>query len=255
MSVQQAQLSGIRVLDQAVEPAEKAQYVAEMFDAIAPRYDLLNSILSGRLDRRWRVFASKCAALSPGDSALDVCSGTGDFAHELRKRVGATGTVTASDFSVGMLESGKAKFEADAVTVVQADAMDLPFCDSMFDASVVGFGLRNVAVPQQGLSEMCRVVKPGGRVVCLEFSHPQGTGIMSKMFTRAFATFSKTVLPAVGGLISGRREAYSYLPESMARWKSRAEIREMMLRAGLSDIRVCDMTFGLVCVHVGVKPA
>jgi len=255
MSVEQANLSGIRVLDQPVEPGEKAKYVAEMFDAIAPRYDLLNSLLSGRLDRRWRRFAAKCAALSLGDNALDVCSGTGDFAHELRQIVGPSGTVTATDFSAGMLESGKSKFTADNVVVVQADAMDLPFLTGVFDAAVVAFGLRNVAVPVKALTEMCRVVKPEGRVVCLEFSHPQGKGPVGKLFKTAFNWFSKTVLPTVGGMISGRKEAYTYLPESMARWKTRAEISEMMSEAGLIDIRTCDLTFGLVCVHVGVKPA
>ncbi len=255
MSVEKTNLSGIRVLDQSVEPSEKARYVADMFDAIAPRYDLLNSVLSVRLDRGWRKFAARCAALTIGDTALDVCSGTGDFARELRNRVGSSGKVTASDFSSGMLESGRAKFAADNISVVQADATNLPFPDREFDAAVVGFGLRNVAVPVKALSEMCRVVKPMGRVVCLEFSHPREDEPLSRLFKSAFGLFSKTILPTVGGLISGRPEAYTYLPESMARWKTRDEITEMMRQAGLVDIRTRDLTFGLVCVHVGVRPA
>jgi demethylmenaquinone methyltransferase/2-methoxy-6-polyprenyl-1,4-benzoquinol methylase len=254
MSVEQTNLSGIRMLDQPVDPSEKAKYVAEMFDAIAPRYDLLNAVLSVRLDRHWRLFAARCAALVPGDNALDVCSGTGDFAHELRAIVGESGRVTATDFSPGMLASGLHKFAADSVEVVLADATNLPFADQTYDAAVVGFGLRNVATPLAALCEMRRVVKPLGRVVCLEFSHPQGTTFLAKLFKAAFGWFSRTLLPTIGGLISGRREAYTYLPESMARWKTRGEITEMMRQAGLVDIRVLDLTFGLVCVHVGVRP-
>jgi demethylmenaquinone methyltransferase/2-methoxy-6-polyprenyl-1,4-benzoquinol methylase len=255
MSVEQANLSGIRILDQPVEPQEKADYVAEMFDAIAPRYDLLNSILSGRLDSRWRRFAAKCAALAEGDAALDVCSGTGDFAHELRLRVGKTGKVTASDFSAGMLATGKWKFAADDISVVRADAMDLPFSDLSFDAAVVGFGLRNVAVPVKALAEMSRVVKPNGRVVCLEFSHPNGDSIIDRVFEKAFTLFSQTFMSAIGGALSGRAEAYVYLRESMARWKTRDEISAMMRAAGLVDIRTRDLMFGLVCIHVGIKAA
>ena len=253
MSVEQANLSGIRILDEKVEPGEKAAYVAEMFNAIAPRYDLLNSILSGHLDRRWRRFAARCAALSSGDSALDVCSGTGDFARELRRIVGPSGKVTASDFSAGMLLSGKEKFEKDNIDVVQADAMNLPFADSSYDAAVVGFGLRNVAEPSRALAEMARVVKANGRVVILEFSHPQGTGTLDKLFRSLFSVFSRTFMRVVGGMLSGRTEAYIYLRESMTRWKTRDEISDMMRQAGLSEIRTVDLVFGLVCVHVGVK--
>jgi demethylmenaquinone methyltransferase / 2-methoxy-6-polyprenyl-1,4-benzoquinol methylase len=255
MSVGQTNLSGIRVLDNPVDPTEKARYVADMFDAIAPRYDLLNAILSGRLDQSWRRFAARCAALTAGDSALDVCSGTGDFARELRKSVGRSGRVVATDFSSGMLESGRAKFAADDIAVQQADATNLPFPDQQFDAAVVGFGLRNIALPGVALSEMCRVVRPLGRVVCLEFSHPTGEDFGSKLFKSAFGFFSRTVLPTVGRLVSGSSEAYKYLPESMARWKSRDEISELMRQAGLVDIRTRDLTFGLVCVHVGVRPS
>jgi demethylmenaquinone methyltransferase/2-methoxy-6-polyprenyl-1,4-benzoquinol methylase len=255
MSVEQAKLSGIRVLDQPVDPSEKAEYVADMFNAIAPRYDLLNSILSGSLDRRWRRFAARCACISTGDSALDVCSGTGDFAHELRLLVGASGNVTATDFSPGMLQSGKEKFAADNVEVIQADAMDLPFPNCCYDAAVVGFGLRNVAVPAKALAEMSRVVKPLGRVVCLEFSHPQGVGVLDRVFKAAYALFSQIFMGTVGGMISGRSEAYVYLRESMTRWKTREEISRMMRDADLTDIRTIDLIFGLVCVHVGVKSA
>jgi demethylmenaquinone methyltransferase/2-methoxy-6-polyprenyl-1,4-benzoquinol methylase len=253
MSVDQANLSGIRVLDHPVGPEEKAHYVAEMFDAIAPRYDLLNSLLSARLDRNWRRFAAKCTALSSGDRALDVCSGTGDFAHELRLRVGPSGEVTATDFSAGMLAKGKEKFTADNVNVLQADAMDLPFADNTFDAAVVGFGLRNVVDPAKAIAEMVRVVKPMGRVVCLEFSQPHGKGLLGSAFKLLFNWSSKAIMPIIGGLVSGRREAYSYLAESIVRWKTPEQISDIMIKSGLVDIRTRILTFGLVCVHIGVK--
>lgn len=240
--------SGIRVLDQPVTTGEKARYVRAMFDSIAPRYDLLNTLLSFATHSRWRMFAARCAALKEGDTALDVCCGTGDFARELRRRVGPSGRVVGIDFSRPMLEAGKAKLAAEKVTAAQADAVSLPFRDGSFSAAVIGFGLRNVAEPIEALAEMARTVRSGGRVVCMEFSQPK-----TPLMQRAYTLYSRNVMPALGGLISGRREAYTYLPQSVARWRDRDELSEWMRAVGLVDIRTRDLSGGIVCVHTGTK--
>ncbi|MBV9851050.1 MAG: bifunctional demethylmenaquinone methyltransferase/2-methoxy-6-polyprenyl-1,4-benzoquinol methylase UbiE [Armatimonadetes bacterium] len=228
---------------------ERAAYVREMFDAIAPRYDLLNSLLSAGIHRGWRRFATRCAALQPGDSVLDVCTGTGDWAAELRKTVGPRGRVVGVDFSLPMLRHGDRRFRAAGVGRAQGDAAWLPFASDTFDAATVAFGIRNVAEMGTALAEMARVVRPGGRVVCLEFAEPH-----PGLFKGLYVLYSRWVMPAVGGAISGRREAYAYLPASVARFASRARLAETLQDVGLADVRWVDLTFGMVCVHVGVKP-
>jgi len=235
-------------------PDEKHDYVRSMFDAIAPRYDLLNSLLSARLHHGWRRKAASLAAVSPGDCALDVCTGTGDFAFELARRVGASGRVEATDFSVPMLELGKAKQakkphpKAAPVTFAPADTQALPFPSDTFDAVTVGFGIRNVADVERGIREMARVARPGGRVIILEFSQPT-----QPAFAALYRWYSFRVLPLLGGLISGRRAAYEYLPSSVEAFHSREALKAMMERAGLTDVSVTDLTFGTVAIHRGVK--
>lgn len=241
--------SGIEVLDRPVTSAEKASYVREMFDAIAPRYDLLNSLLSAGVHHGWRAFATRCAALNPGDSVLDICTGTGDWAAELKKTVGPSGRVVGVDFSLPMLQHGGHRFARAAVARAQGDASRLPFATDSFDAATVAFGIRNVAEIETAFSEMTRVVRPGGRVVCLEFAQPHPGPVK-----RLYELYARWVMPGVGGAISGRREAYAYLPASVARFASRARLAATMRDAGLADVRWVDLTFGMVCVHVGVKP-
>ncbi len=243
------QASGIGVLDGPVTPQEKAAYVREMFDAIAPRYDLLNSVLSAGIHHSWRHFATRCAALVPGDSALDVCTGTGDWAAALKQAVGPQGRVVGVDFSLPMLRHGDRRFGENDVARAQGDAARLPFASGTFDAATVAFGIRNVAEIERAFAEMARVVRPGGRVVCLEFSQPH-PGPMRALYEM----HSRWVLPNVGGVLSGRREAYYYIPASVARFQSRTELAALMRSAGLADVRWVDLTFGIVCVHVGIKP-
>ena len=236
-------------------PDQKHEFVREMFDTIAPRYDLLNSVLSARLHHGWRRVAADYAALEPGDNALDVCTGTGDLAFELARRVGPTGFVTATDFSPGMLELGEAKGVAQnkrdaSVQFMLADTQHLPFVAGSFDAVTVGFGIRNVADVAGGIQEMARVAKPGGRVVILEFSQPQNSVVAA-----LYGWYSFRVLPLVGGLISGRRGAYEYLPSSVKAFYTRAEITDIMEEAGLANVRVSDLAFGTVAVHCGTKTA
>jgi demethylmenaquinone methyltransferase/2-methoxy-6-polyprenyl-1,4-benzoquinol methylase len=232
-------------------PEEKHHYVQGMFDAIAPRYDLLNSLLSARLHHGWRRVAADAASLKMGDTALDVCTGTGDFAFELARRVGPKGRVVATDFAALMLRLGAKKRVQENLHQVQmslADTQRLPFADNQFDAVTVGFGIRNVADVNQGIQEMARVARPGGRVVILEFNRP-----INPWFARIYQWYSFHILPVLGGMVSGRRAAYEYLPLSVAAFYSREEIAEMMRNAGLQEIRVINLMFGAVVIHRGVK--
>jgi demethylmenaquinone methyltransferase/2-methoxy-6-polyprenyl-1,4-benzoquinol methylase len=239
----------LEALDPAAAPDAKAAYVREMFDAIAPRYDLLNSLLSAGIHHGWRRFATRCAAITPGDSVLDLCTGTGDWAVELRKAVGAEGRVVGADFSFKMLRHGEGKFTAAGVPHFQADAAALPFASDAFDAVTVAFGIRNIAELGRAFAEMTRVIRPGGRVVCLEFARPR-----PGPFRAAYDVYSRWIMPRVGGAISGRPDAYAYLPESMRRFADRPALARMMGEAGLTSVRQVDLTGGLVCVHVGLKP-
>jgi demethylmenaquinone methyltransferase/2-methoxy-6-polyprenyl-1,4-benzoquinol methylase len=241
--------SGIDILDRPVTAEEKAGYVRQMFDDIAPRYDLLNSLLSAGIHHGWRVFATRCALLSPGDSVLDVCSGTGEWSAHIRDVVGPSGMVAAVDFSLPMLQYGAERFARNRVGEVQGDAAGLPFASDSFQAATVAFGIRNVADRDLGFAEMARVVRPGGRVVCLEFSQPP-----PGPFRSAYDLHARYIMPALGGALSGRRDAYAYLPASVERFDSREELAQRMRGVGLVDVRWVDLTFGLVCVHVGIKP-
>ncbi|WP_309692302.1 bifunctional demethylmenaquinone methyltransferase/2-methoxy-6-polyprenyl-1,4-benzoquinol methylase UbiE [Armatimonas sp.] len=226
----------------------KHEFVEAMFDAIAPRYDLLNSVLSLRLDSSWRRVAAHQTNLKAGDRALDTCTGTGDFACELARWVGPSGEVIGTDFSREMLRWGEPKVSKfPNVTLQWADTQALPFPDGHFAAVTVAFGIRNVADTQRGLSEMARVTKPGGCVVILEFNRPKnpvvawGYGIYQKL------------MPLIGGLISGKRSAYAYLPASIDAFHSREELAGLMETAGLHSIRVTDLNFGTVVIHQGLK--
>jgi demethylmenaquinone methyltransferase/2-methoxy-6-polyprenyl-1,4-benzoquinol methylase len=249
------QASGKNSTERAVNalpaPEEKAGYVQAMFDAIAPRYDLLNSVLSVRMHHGWRRVAADKAQLKSGGVALDICTGTGDLALELARRAGAKGLVIGSDFSAPMLQLGekkKAQRSVPALEFVLADALKLPFPENAFDAVTVAFGIRNVADVEAGIREMARVTIPDGKVVILEFNSPR-----NPVFAALYQWYSFNVLPRLGGLISGRRAAYNYLPSSVKAFYSREEIKEMMERAGLKNVTITDLTFGSVVVHRGVK--
>lgn len=234
-------------------PEAKHEYVRTMFDAIAPRYDLLNSVFSARMHHHWRRVAVAQTALSPGDAALDVCTGTGDLAFELARCVGKSGSVIGSDFSAPMLSLAEKKRENSAglsqTRFTLADTMALPFSDNTFDAVTVGFGIRNVSDIQTGLREMVRVLRPGGRAVILEFSQPQ-----NPVLALLYRWYSFTLLPFIGGLISGRRSAYQYLPSSVAAFYSRQELSGLLSEAGLAEVGIRELAFGAVVVHRGTKP-
>ena len=233
-------------------PEDKHRYVREMFDAIAPRYDLLNSLLSLRLHHRWRAAAVRAAALRPGDRALDVCTGTGDLAFALANAVGPKGIVDATDFSESMLDFARRKQTSRSggakVRFSAADTQALPFPDGAYRAATVAFGIRNVADIDLGLREMARVVERGGRVVLLEFNRPR-----VRWFAALHSLYSRVAMPILGGMISGRRSAYAYLPASVEAFHSREELAMKMEAAGLRSVVWHDMLMGAVVLHVGVK--
>ena len=229
----------------------KEEYVKNLFSSIALRYDLLNTILSFNCHKRWRRFAVRMCGLHPGDSALDVAAGTLDFAIELSNMVGASGNVTAIDFCLPMLETGLLKLrkrKINGIAVVEGNAEHLPFADNMFNAATIGFALRNVSSIENTFFEMARVVKPGGKVVSLELAKPTNT-----LFRFVYEFYFYKALPLIGGFFNGRLEPYRYLPESLKNFKTRDEISQIMRQSGLDDIKVYDLTGGIVAVHVGTK--
>ncbi|WP_293178877.1 bifunctional demethylmenaquinone methyltransferase/2-methoxy-6-polyprenyl-1,4-benzoquinol methylase UbiE [Oceanithermus sp.] len=232
------------------ETEAKARAVREMFGEIAPRYDLLNRLLSGGVDQRWRRLAVRLATEKAPRRILDVATGTGDVAL-LLKRARPEAEVVGGDFTPQMLELARAKAERAGVDVrfVEADALALPFADASFDAITVAFGFRNFADYGRGLAEFQRVLAPGGRAVILEFPPPP-KGFLG----RAYRFYFWRLLPWIGGVISGKPEAYRYLPSSVERFPEPERLAEMMHAAGFAEVRWRRLTGGIAAVHVGDKP-
>ena len=217
-----------------------------MFDRIAGRYDLMNTVMSAGMHHRWRSRAVELARLRAGGSALDVCCGTGDLALALAERVGPEGRVVGLDFSAPMLDLAKAKPQAGApVTWVQGNALELPFDDGEFDAATVGFGARNVVDLERGIAEMARVVRPGGRVVVLEITTPRRPPL--KWF---YAVWFDRIVPLLGTL-AGDRDAYTYLPSSVRRFPPAEDLAALMHGAGLDEVRYVILAGGIIAIHAG----
>jgi demethylmenaquinone methyltransferase / 2-methoxy-6-polyprenyl-1,4-benzoquinol methylase len=227
---------------------EEAQ-VRAMFDRIAGLYDRMNTVMTAGLHHRWRRRAADLAALAPGAAALDVATGTGDLALELAQRVGHAGEVIGTDFSERMLELARAKAAvADGDPVARfeyANALELPYDDGRFDAATVGFGARNFSDLERGLSEMARVVKPGGRVVVLEITTPTRPPL-----SHFFELWFDRAVPALGRL-AGDPAAYSYLPSSVRRFPGPDELAALMWRLGMRDVRYVLTAGGIIALHVG----
>jgi demethylmenaquinone methyltransferase/2-methoxy-6-polyprenyl-1,4-benzoquinol methylase len=221
--------------------------IRAMFDQISPRYDFLNHLLSLGADVLWRRRAA--ARLAGARRVLDVCSGTGDLALEIRRRCGAR--VVGTDFSPAMLRIGARKAARKGlgghVSFQAGDALRLPYRDGAFDACAAAFGLRNVCDPARGLSEMARVVRPGGHVLVLEFTLPGNA-----LLRGAYRLYFDHLLPRVGRIIARSEiDAYRYLPDSVARWPGPADLKAMMERAGLRDVSVEILFGGLAAIHCG----
>lgn len=228
------------------EGAEKREFVRGMFADVAPSYDLVNSLMCFRLHHRWRSLAVAGLGLKAGDSALDVCCGTGDFLLPLRRVVGAAGTVCGIDFCEPMLTLARGKDRGAVLGL--GDACCLPVASGSVDAVTVGWGLRNVPDVELALREAARVLKPGGRFVTLDMARPR-----SQFVGRASEAVFHRVAPFIGRLF-GKTQAYTYLPKSTLAFLSREEMKAAMERAGFTQVRWRDAFFGNVCMHWGVKP-
>jgi demethylmenaquinone methyltransferase/2-methoxy-6-polyprenyl-1,4-benzoquinol methylase len=224
-----------------------AGQVNRMFDRVAGRYDALNSVMTAGLHHRWRERAADRAGLKPGDAALDVCCGTGDLALALRRRVGGAGRVAGVDFAAEMLAVARRK--SAEVEWIEGDALALPFADGAFAAATVGFGMRNLPDHGAGFAEMARVVRPGGRVVCLELTEPPA---LIAPFSRLW---SDRMVPLLGRLVAGDADAYRYLPASIHAFPRAAELARVMVAAGLVDVRHARLFPGVVALHAGTVPA
>ncbi len=230
---------------------DRNRAIGEMFSRIAPRYDLLNRLLSAGVDRRWRRAAVAEMTPASGGRHLDLATGTADMALEIVRQKGNAASVAGADLSVEMMRIGIGKCRKACpgvgVSFVRAPAESLPFRDAVFDSACVAFGIRNVVDRELGLAEMCRVVRPGGRVVVLEFSVPPGS-VLGSLYRFYFTR----VLPRIGGLLS-RREAYEYLPDSVLSFPEPAEFEAMMRAAGCASVTSRPLTFGIATLYVGVR--
>lgn len=222
--------------------------VRSMFDRIAPVYDVMNRLMTAGLDRRWRRLTAE-AVVRPGDAVVDVCCGTGDLALALRRRIGPDGRVVGCDFSEPMLELARQKSGEDGLPVEfgWADALDLPYGEASFDAVTVGFGARNLADLPRGLSEMARVLRPGGRLVILEITRPRREPLAS-----FYSLWFDRLVPVLGTL-AGDSEAYSYLPDSVRTFPEPEPLAAMLDAAGFSEIRWLLLAGGIIAIHSATK--
>lgn len=231
----------------------KGERIREMFDSIAPRYDLLNRLLSLGIDRRWRRFAVKQIRIAEGGRVLDVATGTADVALQIAAVTPDSVKITGVDFSPQMVELGKEKVKqspfSGRISLQVAPCEAIPFADNSFDSATIAFGIRNVVDRACGLKEILRVLKPEGRVVVLEFSNPR-----SKIFKAAYNFYFLKILPLVGGLISNF-SAYKYLPDSVLEFPSQEEFKKIMSEAGYKNVLHTDLTFGIATVYTGEKSA
>lgn len=231
---------------------DKSAFVHDVFAQIAKRYDVMNSVLSFWQHKLWRRFTMRKLALKPGSSALDVACGTGDWTLSLAKTVGSAGHVTGLDFTQEMLDVAHEKVEkrqlGQMIDLVQGDAMALPFTDNTFDVATIGFALRNVTDIRQVLSEMTRVVRPGGWVVSLELSKPE-----SKAFRQLYYFYFYRILPKIGALAVGKKAPYAWLPQSLTDFPDRLTLEQMFRDVGMTHVRSYPLTGGIAALHMGQK--
>ena len=234
---------------QQVPEADKARRVADVFDSVAARYDLMNDLMSGGLHRLWKRSAIERSGVRPGERVLDLAGGTGDLARRFARRVGPTGEVVLADINRAMLGRGRDRLiDAGLVLpLVQCDAESLPFADASFDCVSIGFGLRNVTRKARALGEMRRVLRAGGRLLVLEFSRVWGP------LRPIYDAYSFSVLPRLGKLVAGDADSYRYLAESIRVHPDQGELKEMMQAAGLERVDYLNLTGGVVALHRGFR--
>ena len=232
-----------------VDEAQKAGRVRGVFDSVASKYDLMNDLMSMGLHRAWKAYAVAVADLHPGDHVIDIAAGTGDLARAFAKKVGKSGMVVLTDINEAMLRRGRDRLLDQGLVLPSAicDAEALPFPEASFDLASVAFGLRNMTHKDLALAEMCRVLKPGARLLVLEFSK------VAAPLAKAYDWYSFNILPRIGQLVAGDAESYRYLAESIRVHPGQAELKAMMKRAGFGHVDVHNLSAGVVALHVGIK--
>ncbi len=234
---------------ETVDETEKARRVRGVFDSVASKYDVMNDLMSAGLHRVWKAYTVTVANLREGDRALDIAGGTGDLALAFSKKVGKTGQVVHTDINEAMLRVGRDRLLDAGVVLptVVCDAEKLPFPDAYFDLVSVAFGLRNMTHKDQALAEMCRVLKPGGKLLVLEFSK------VAPPLEKAYDWYSFKVLPQLGKLVAGDADSYRYLAESIRMHPDQDTLKTMMQDAGLDRVEYFNLTAGVAALHVGIK--
>jgi demethylmenaquinone methyltransferase/2-methoxy-6-polyprenyl-1,4-benzoquinol methylase len=245
-----SELESAEALAAAAGGDEKRAYVQRIFSQIAPRYDLLNHLLSFNIDKGWRrrAIADLGWERAPKGTFVDLCAGTLDVAAELAGRPGFSGRVIGADFAEPMLRAGVGKASAEIVTPVVADALDLPLPDGSASGAIVAFGIRNVTRLDAALREIYRVLEPGARFVILEFTTPR-----SAVVRAGYHLYFHQILPRIGALVSGHRTAYEYLPRSVANFPIEEDLAVRFRSAGFTDVKWRTLTFGVAAIHSGVK--
>jgi demethylmenaquinone methyltransferase/2-methoxy-6-polyprenyl-1,4-benzoquinol methylase len=234
---------------QEVDETEKAHRVAGVFDSVAPNYDLMNDLMSAGMHRAWKAFAIALAGVRTGERVLDVACGSGDLARAFARRVGSEGQVWLTDINRAMLAHGRDRLldEGRALPLAQCDAERLPFRADYFDCVSVAFGLRNMTHKEAALAEMRRVLKPGGRLLVLEFSR------VWRPLTRVYDWYSFQVLPWLGSKVAGDADSYRYLAESIRVHPDQEELKTLMEQAGLERVEYYNLSAGVVALHRGYK--
>ncbi|WP_148864273.1 bifunctional demethylmenaquinone methyltransferase/2-methoxy-6-polyprenyl-1,4-benzoquinol methylase UbiE [Marinobacter fonticola] len=236
-----------------VKKQEKAGQVAEVFHSVAGKYDMMNDLMSMGIHRLWKRFTIELSGVRPGHRVLDIAGGTGDLTMKFSDLVGRDGQVVLADINASMLQVGRSRLTdrgyVGNIEYVQADAEHLPFPDNSFNAVSIAFGLRNVTDKDQALRDMCRVLKPGGKLLVLEFSKPTNA-----LLSKAYDLYSFNALPLMGQLVAGDGNSYQYLAESIRMHPDQETLKGMMDSAGFVNTRYHNMTGGIVALHAGIKP-
>ena len=236
---------------ETVTEEQKTEKVKAVFDSVATNYDLMNDIMSIGVHRLWKRYMLTKTGLKLGMKALDVAGGTGDIAALLREQVGESGLVVMTDINEFMLEEGRSRLldrgKLKNIQVMQADAENLPFDENHFDCVTIAFGLRNVTVKENALKSMHRVLKPGGKMLILEFSKP------NEMLSPVYDLYSFNILPTLGEWVANDRESYQYLAESIRVHPDQEKLKQMILSAGFDRAEFQNLTSGIVALHIGYK--
>ena len=234
---------------QQVDESQKAQRVRGVFDSVANKYDVMNDLMSMGMHRAWKLYTLAVANLKPGERVLDIAGGTGDMARLFAKKVGERGMVVHTDINEAMLRTGRDRLvdHGHNLPTLVCDAEKLPFADNHFDVVSVAFGLRNMTHKDVALKEMCRVLKPNGKLLVLEFSK------VAKPLEKPYDWYSFHILPKLGNLVAGDEASYRYLAESIRMHPSQEELKQLMKQCGFGHVDYHNMSAGVVALHVGIK--